>query len=227
MNVAIFGGTFDPIHRGHLAVASAARRRFHLQQVLFIPSGNPPHKRHQPLASFAHRYAMVTLATAGHTGFVPSLLEAPAAGSRHTPPSYTIDTLRHLRPILKGGDRLMLIIGIDAFLDIAKWHRAESVLRQAEFVVASRPGFSLDDVAAALPPAVRPSAAVWATRRSASSNRIVLGDVKIHLLAGVHRDISATQIRSAARSGRNLDRLVPSSVADYIRKMDLYRSPPA
>jgi len=225
MNVALFGGTFDPIHRGHLAVASAARRQFHLQRILFIPSGNPPHKRHQPLASFEHRYAMVTLATASHPGFMPSLLEAPSGNSSRRP-SYTIDTLRLIRPTLKRGDRLLLIIGIDAFLDIAKWRQPEDVLHAAEFIVASRPGFSLDDVAAALPPSIRPSAAAWAVRRSTPSNKLVLGDVRIHLLTGVHRDVSATQIRSAARSGRNLDRLVPSAVADYIRKMDLYRSPP-
>ncbi|HXZ78928.1 MAG TPA: nicotinate-nucleotide adenylyltransferase [Terriglobales bacterium] len=225
MNVAIFGGTFDPIHRGHLAVASAARRQFRLERILFVPSGRPPHKRRQPLASFEHRYAMVTLATAGHAGFVPSLMEAPAGeGGRR--PSYSIDTLRRIRPTLKRGDRLVLIIGIDAFLEIATWHEAENVLHEAEFIVANRPGFSLDDVAAALPPGIRPSAAAWATRRSRPQNRIVLGDVKIHLLTGVHRDISATQIRSAVRSGRNLDRLVPSAVADYIRKMNLYRSPP-
>src|SRR5208282_5432186 len=165
MNIGLFGGTFDPIHRGHLALARAARERCQLSRILFVPADVPPHKQSQPLSAFAHRYAMIALGTAQEKDFEPSMLEAPEAidaGSsakekkRVAKPNYTIDTVKRLKQQFKKADRLFLLIGIDAFEDIAKWHQAEALFRECEFVVASRPGYSLADVANALPASLRP-----------------------------------------------------------------------
>src|SRR5260370_37644214 len=169
MNIGLFGGTFDPIHRGHLALARAARDRRKLSRIFFVPANIPPHKQRQPLLAFPHRYAMIALATAEEKDFVPSLLEAPedfdAGGpgkekTRAAKPNYSIDTIKRLKQAFKKADRLFLLIGIDAFAEIAKWHEAESLFRECEVVIASRPGFSLADVANALPPSLRPRAEV-------------------------------------------------------------------
>ena len=126
MNIGLFGGTFDPVHRGHVALARVAMERCNLHRIYFVPAHIPPHKQKQPLTPFAHRFAMLVLATASEKAFVPSLLEAPAegAGTRKNPekPNYTIDTIRRLKTSLKGRDNLFLLIGIDAFADITKWH---------------------------------------------------------------------------------------------------------
>ena len=152
MNIALFGGTFDPIHRGHLNVARAAAERFKLQEVWFVPADIPPHKQKSPVTSYFHRYSMVALALADETDFLPSLLEAPDPEAHmERRPSYSIETVRRVKAGLRRGDRLYFLIGIDAFRDIAKWHKAEEFLRECEFIVAARPGYSLADVAESLP----------------------------------------------------------------------------
>ena len=201
MNVAIFGGTFDPVHRGHLAVARAARRRYKLGKIYFVPADIPPHKQRRPITAYHHRFAMLVLATQGEKGFVASLAEA-RDGEARPAPSYSISTVRRFRAQLAGRDRLFFIIGADAFLDIGKWHRAAELLQEVEFIIASRPGFSLADAARALPPTVRPKG--------------------LHLMPGVAQDISATQIRQALTQKRKLTRWLPSAVADYIHKEHLY-----
>src|SRR5215469_7727543 len=158
MNIALFGGTFDPIHRGHLHVARAAVRRFRLREVWFIPADLPPHKQKALITSYFHRYSMVTLAVANEPDFLPSLLEAPepeAHMERH--PSYTIDTIRKVKAGLRRGDRLYFLIGMDAFRDIAKWHKAEELLRECEFIVAARPGFLDVTVASSVAKAIGPT----------------------------------------------------------------------
>jgi len=231
MNIGFFGGTFDPIHRGHLALARAARERCQLSRILFVPANVPPHKQTQPLSAFAHRHAMIALATAQAKDFVPALLEAPedfeSAGRRKEKkerPNYTIDTVQHLKPSLKKADRLFLLIGIDAFADIAKWHQAEALFRECEFVVASRPGFSLADVANALPESLRPRQEVTRPfHKQAATGDLVLSGVTIHLLDEVYQPVSSTAIRQAAAAGKPLARFVEASVADYIKKMGLYK----
>lgn len=226
MNVALFGGTFDPVHLGHLAVARAAQQRFELGRVFLVPADIPPHKQKVPVTPYHHRYAMLALATQGEKDILPSLLEAPdAEGRRHWGANYSIDTVRRFKQSLKKSDRLFFLIGIDAFLDIAKWRDPEALLRESEFIVVSRPGFSLADVAGALPESMRPTDAVLKPfRKQAAQGDIVLGGAVIHLLEGVQEKVSATQIRQAAGSGRAINRLVPASVAEYIRKMGLYRT---
>ncbi|MBI3476502.1 MAG: nicotinate (nicotinamide) nucleotide adenylyltransferase [Acidobacteria bacterium] len=232
MNIGLFGGSFDPIHRGHLALAQAAAERFELRQVLFVPANVPPHKQKQPVTAFVHRYAMVALATADQKHFVPSMLEAPAElrapgptkTSLPAPPNYTIDTVRRLKQTLKKADRLFLLIGIDAFRDIAKWYEARALLAECDFVVASRPGFSLRDVAESLPESVRPPAAVTKPfQKQAASGDLVLPGVTLHLLEGVQQNVSATMIRAAAAQGKPLGRWLDPRVADYVRKTGLYR----
>ena len=198
-----------------------------------MPSNVPPHKTSQPVASFFHRYAMTVLATEGERSFVPSLLEAPAefalqdkksardatAGA----PNYSIDTMRKLKREFKKADRLFFLVGIDAFNDIAKWHQAEALFTECEFIVASRPGYSLADVAGALPEKLRPRAEVTKPfSKQPAKGDLVLAGVTLHLLDDVHQNISATVIRQAAAQKKPLKRFVPESIEEYIRKEGLY-----
>lgn len=219
MRVALFGGTFDPVHLGHLAVARGATERFDLSTVYFAPANVPPHKQKQPLTDFQHRFAMLALATANDKRFVPSLIDAPRGG-----PNYSVDTVRRLKMQLKKSDKLYFLIGMDAFKDIGAWHKPEELLQECEFIVASRPGFSLADVGNALPEKLRPSDAVLKTMRNQRVNgTIALPGATIHLLPDVHERVSSTQIRAAAsRSVTQLSRYVPRTVAEYIKKEQLY-----
>jgi nicotinate-nucleotide adenylyltransferase len=243
MNIGFFGGSFDPIHRGHLALAQAAAHRYSLRQVLFVPANVPPHKQKHPLTAFIHRYAMVALATPDERGFVPSLLEAPQFATtfatthvgmdafvRPAEPSsgvvnYSIDTVRRLKKTLKKSDRLFFLIGMDAFRDVAKWREARALLAECDFIVASRPGFSLRDVAESLPEDLRPPAAVTRPfHKQPAKGDLVLPGVTLHLLEGVHQSVSATAIRTAAAQGKPLARWLDPQVADYVRKHGLYRA---
>jgi nicotinate-nucleotide adenylyltransferase len=235
MNIGLFGGTFDPIHKGHLALAAAARERCGLGRIHFVPTNVPPHKTSQPVASFFHRYAMTVLATQGEKSFVPSLLEAPtefvlqdkksARGAPAMAPNYSIDTIRNLKRQFKKADRLFFLIGIDAFKDIAKWHQAEALFTECEFTVASRPGYSLADVATALPERLRPRTEVTKPfSKQPAKGVLVLAGVTLHLLDDVKENISATAIRQAVAAKKPIKRFVPESVEEYIRKEGLYGS---
>ena len=229
MNIGLFGGTFDPVHRGHLALARAARERCKLHRIYFVPANIPPHKQKRPLTSFAHRFAMLALATASEKAFVPSLLEAPldrGAGRKDASrPNYTIDTILRLKAALKATDKLFLLIGIDAFADIAKWREAEALFRECAFIVAGRPGYSLADVAKALPESLRPRAEVTRPfHQQKPCGDLMLPGVAIHLVEDLRQPASATAIREAAAAGRPLGRFLETPVADYIKKMGLYKS---
>jgi len=227
MNLALFGGTFDPIHRGHVVVARAAAAKFQLKQVRFVPADIPPHKQRTPITSYYHRYAMVSLALAGEKEFVPSLLEAPDPdrdGSDRQP-SYSIETVRRVKKTLGKSDRLYFLIGMDAFKDIATWYRPEELLGECDFIVAARPGYSLADVASSLPEQLRPDAAVTRLfRKQKMAGPLVLPGVTLHMLPETHENVSATQIRVAVDRGGALKRLVPDAVAEYIHKEHLYRN---
>jgi nicotinate-nucleotide adenylyltransferase len=193
--IALFGGVFDPIHAGHLAVARAACRRFRLDRVYFIPSGRPPHKAAAALTAFEHRYAMVALACTGDPRFFPSLAEASPSGSRRF--FYTIDTVRKFRRQLAGTPtRLYFIAGADAFLQIGTWKDYRRLLESCEFIVAHRPGFRLDAGAA--------------------------GAGRAHLLRAVSSEVSSTEIRQRRKQGHSIRGLVPASVEEYIQKQALY-----
>ena len=131
--IAIFGGTFDPIHNAHLAVAREAVQQFSLDRVLVIPNGNPPHKQGVERADWADRYRMVELACAGDPHLMPSRIEEGEARS------YSIHTIGRVKAA-HPGDRIFFLIGADAFAEIHTWHRWEEVLAAVEFIVVSRPG---------------------------------------------------------------------------------------
>jgi nicotinate-nucleotide adenylyltransferase len=230
MNIGLFGGTFDPVHRGHLALARVALDQYKLNRIYFVPANIPPHKQRQPLSPFIHRFAMLAVATAQEKTFVPSLLEAPAEDSaqvrkdRQEKPNYTIDTIRRLKQSFKASDKLFFLIGMDAFCDIAQWHQAEALFRECEFIVANRPGYSLADVANALPESLRPRPEVTRPfQKHAATGDLVLKGATIHLLGDLHQPASATAIREAAAAGKPLGRFVDAPVAEYIKKMGLYK----
>jgi nicotinate-nucleotide adenylyltransferase len=230
MKVGLFGGTFDPVHLGHTALARAAQEYFGLQRILFVPAHVPPHKQKRPITAFAHRYAMLVLATANEKAWIPSLLEAPAeaaeSGAPKVPPrpSYSIETVRRVRSSLKKGDQLFFLIGMDAFRDIAKWHQAEDLLTESEFIIASRPGYSLADVANALPESLRPAQNVTKPFASqAAKGDLVFRGVSLHLLDSLHNSVAATSVREAVAAGKALGRMLDPAVADYIKKQGLYR----
>lgn len=235
MKIGLFGGTFDPIHRGHTALAHAAREQFGLSRILFIPAHVPPHKQRQLLTSFAHRYAMVTLATTTERSFIPSLLEAPpeelqssagkAAQLTAPAPNYAIDTVRRVKQGLKKIDQVFFLIGIDAFREIAKWHQSEALFAECEFIVASRPGYSLADIANSLPEKLRPAAHITKPfEKQPAKGDLVLQGVTIHVLDSVHHAISATAIRDAIAAGKPLGRFLDPAVADYLKKTELYKN---
>jgi nicotinate-nucleotide adenylyltransferase len=150
---------------------------------------------------------------------------APGRAAQRSSANYSIDTVRRLKQILKKSDRLFFLIGMDAFRDIAKWREARALLAECDFVIASRPGYSLQDVAESLPEGLRPPAAVTRPfHKQPAKGDLVLPGVTLHLMEGVHHDISATKIRSAAAQGKPLARWLDLRVADYVRKHELYRT---
>jgi nicotinate-nucleotide adenylyltransferase len=220
-NVALYGGSFDPVHLGHLAVARAAAEKFELERVDFVPADVQPLKAQQRVTNFYHRFAMLALALEGDKRFAPSLLEAPEiARASGEAVSYTVDTVARMRARLASGTRLYFLIGMDAFQQIARWRAPVELLRSAEFVIASRPGFPLEDVARALPLELRPDEA--GARRLLETGSLETKGATIHLLPDVNEEVSATAIREAARRGVGLEELVPRAVAEYIVKLKIY-----
>jgi nicotinate-nucleotide adenylyltransferase len=236
MNIGLLGGTFDPIHHGHLALARAARERFDLGRIHFVPANVPPHKQGRAVTPYFHRYAMVVLATIGEKAFVPSVLEAPGVVTIPTPAgrgrpvkdavpgaNYSIDTVKRLKESLKKIDRVFFLIGMDAFAEISHWHQAEALLRECEFIVASRPGYSLADVANALPEKIRPPQNISQPfAKQPAKGDLVLSGATIHLLENVHQAISATAIREAVVAKKSLRKFVDAAVEEYIKKEGLY-----
>lgn len=137
MRLAIFGGTFDPVHTAHTRVAREAADRFGLDKVLFVPAAHPPHKPDGLTTPFEHRYRMVEIACREDARFEPSRLEE--GGGR----SYTIHTIEKLRAQLGPEDQIYFLIGADAFAEIGTWHRSADVVKAVEFIVVSRPGYEL------------------------------------------------------------------------------------
>ena len=211
--IGVFGGTFDPVHSGHIAVAQAAQRRFHLDAVYFVASSRPPHKSKPALTAFVHRYAMVSLACAGHPGFIPSLAEAPLDGAApHT--FYTVDTIRRFRRE-HPDDRVSFIVGADQFLEIPTWRHYEALLDSCDFIIASRPGFRLEALRLVIPPEKL-------GRAAADPHKIVLHKSVVHLLTTVASHVSSTEVRHRAEKRQSIHGLVPASVEEYILSQALY-----
>jgi nicotinate-nucleotide adenylyltransferase len=218
MKIAFFGGTFDPVHCGHLVIARAAADKFGLGRIYFAPADIPPHKQKRKLTDFQHRFAMLALATADDKRFVPSLLDAPAGR-----PNYSVETVRRLKRTLATSDKLYFLIGMDAFKDIGTWKRPEELLGECDFIVGARPGYSLAEVGRALPEALRPPETLRRALGKQRAAAIELPGATIHLLDEVREGVSSTQVRAAAhKSVKHLTRFVPASVAEYIKKEHLY-----
>jgi len=199
VRIALFGGTFDPPHRGHIAVAKAAADTFQLDTVLFAPAGRQPLKPNSSGAEYADRLHMVQLAVQSDPRFATCTLDEPRAdGSAN----YTVDTLATLYADLNPGDHLFCITGVDAFLDLPRWREPERLLTLAEWIVVSRPGFSMESLVrlTLLPPQF----------------------ARVHLLETVHQDVAATQLRQALAAGENVDADLAPGVGPYIRKQHLY-----
>jgi nicotinate-nucleotide adenylyltransferase len=201
MRVALFGGTFDPVHRGHLAIAAAAADAFALERVLFAPAGRQPLKPEGTPTPFADRLAMVALACEGDARFAVSKVDAPRADGA---PNYTADTVAALRQEMPEA-AVFVLVGADSFLGLRRWHQPERLLEMAEWIVASRPGFSLEDLSSL---ALTPEQ---------------IG--RVHLLRGVHEDVSASELRRRLSQGDACAELLPGAVLGYIRERGLYLAP--
>lgn len=199
-----------------MAVARAARRRFRLDQIYFVPCGRPPHKHRPALSPYLHRFTLVALACAGEPAFIPSLLEAgPGLSGRQR--FYSVDTVSRLRRRLGSRAHLYFLIGADSFLYLPTWKDFRRLLQLCDFIVAARPGFDLRRAARALP------ADLKARITGGARPQIRLAKSIIHFLPDVRMDISATEVRQAARRGQRLSPYLPPLVAGYCEKMKLYR----
>ncbi len=226
--IALFGGSFDPIHAGHLAVARAADRRFNFDEMHFIPASRPPHKLKQHLAPFPHRFAMVALACAEHPHFVPSLAEAGEDFSG-TQLHYSVDTVRYFRHAYRGqGNRIFFIIGADAFLDIPLWKEYKTLLGLCDFVIANRPGIRLEALRLVIPADLyaRPGANREKEDEDVAQGSPIVAQLErttVYLLETVSSEVSATDIRRKANRGQSIHGLVSGRVEEYILKQGLYR----
>jgi nicotinate-nucleotide adenylyltransferase len=219
MRIAFFGGTFDPPHRGHIAIARAARTRLALDQVLVAPVGTQPLKGAH--SSFEDRLAMVRLAVTGEPGLVASSVDAPLPGGQ---PNYTLATLQRLQLHLQPSDQLFCLLGADSFHTLKRWHRCAELLLFCDFIVAGRPGFSLQQINDALPEGVENTGEY----RESGFIRFVLAgppgrQTTLFLLPDLDQDISATEIRAALAGGSEQQTVLAPAVAEYIRCHALYR----
>jgi len=214
MSVGILGGTFDPIHNGHVAAAAAAQDTLGLDTISLIPSHIPPH-RHDPVgATGEQRFEMARLAAAEHPGWSASRIELDREG-----PSYTYDTLVTLGERSESkGTKIFFITGADAFAEIATWSRYPDVLGLANFVVVSRPGITLNSIRERVPSAFRNHPPC-----SPSDFRVLVSEKPRVILVEAHTpDISSTDIRRRVRAGHSLSGFVPDSVARFIAEHRLY-----
>lgn len=210
MRHGLLGGTFDPVHVGHLDVADAARRALSLSTVTLLPAPVPPHRR-APEVSAAHRFAMAALAVAGRDGLEVSDVEFDSPG-----PSYTDATLDRLAARGVDTTKLFFIIGADAFRDIASWKNFPAVLDRCHFAVVSRPGLAATALREVLP--------ALASRMMASPCEIP-ADPCIFLVDAKTAPVSSTDIRERRRAGQPISGLVPAAVEAHIVKHGLYRHP--
>ena len=201
MRIALFGGTFDPPHRGHLSVARASAVFLSLEEVLFVPTGRQPLKLHGSITTpYESRFAMVELLCAGaDKRFAASRLEEPGENNG---PNYTIDTLRRFRTGASSAE-VFVIVGADSFLDIRRWREPDALLAIAEWIVVSRPGFSLAELG---------------PMRLTQEQR-----GRVHLLETVHEEVSATEIRRRIAAGEDCSELLTPEIAEYIEQHRLYR----
>lgn len=208
--LGVLGGTFDPIHFGHLDAADAAWSALALDELRFIPSHDPPHRSLDPRASAFHRFALVSLAIEGRRGYRACDIELARQG-----PSYTADTFRALRAEGWAPFQIFFIIGADAFAEIATWREFPEVLDAANFAVIARPGMTLD-MAFNRTPELRPR--VRERPQEVADN----SKTGIHVVTARTRDVSSTMVRSRLADRQSIGDLVPPSVAHHVFEHQLY-----
>jgi nicotinate-nucleotide adenylyltransferase len=225
LRIGIYGGTFDPVHNGHLIVAERVSNAFALDRILFVPAYTPPHKRKRMISSPFHRMAMLALATADSPKMFISTVELEAPSR-----PYTIETLGRLQTELQPA-RLFFVMGGDSFGDVTSWREYEAILSEYDVIVATRPGFRNHDrrddaqndeeTVGSLPTQLRRR--IVDLRDGSYPSDEDLKSPRIYLTDYVSIDVSATGIREAVEQGRSIDDLVPPSVAAYIKKYRLYQ----
>lgn len=197
LRIGIMGGTFDPIHYGHLVTAEQAHYRFSLDKVVFVPSGHPPHKLNKSVSDAHHRESMTVLATKDNPHFEVSSVEVDRPG-----PSYAVDTVKAFRYTYPSDTELFFITGADAILQMMGWKDSATLMQLCEFIAATRPGYSL------------------------AADRIheIFGDNarRIHFFEVPALAISSTDIRARVKAGRPVRYLLPDSVVDYMSRAGLY-----
>lgn len=213
---AIYGGTFDPVHNGHITVARSVARLFRLDRVIFVPACVPPHKRGASISHAYHRFAMLALATKDDTEFTVSTIELDEPER-----PYAVDTIARMQQQLGSDWRLFFIMGADSWAEITTWHEWERLLKMCDQIVATRPGYELR--------ASEVGQVVDVRRKSEEEVSILIeesDDSRTFFTDGAVLDISATEIRAAARAGdrEKVREVVPEPVADYIEKCELYRN---
>ena len=198
MNVGVLGGTFDPIHNGHIIVAEEVRNRLNLDEILFVPAGQPWLKEGSPISVVEYRVQMVRLAIARHPYFKLATMEIDRSG-----PSYTVDTITELQTQLGVGDEFFFILGWDNLAQLPLWQEPSRLIKMCCLVAVPRPGYALPDITSL-------EAAIPGLSRS------------LVLLDKPEIDIDATEIRKRVAQGLSIRHLVPEPVDEYIRKHELY-----
>ena len=219
MKIGLFGGTFNPIHRCHLAIAVQTRDRLSLDRVVFIPSGDPPHKPSESLAPPTHRFEMVRHAIEADPSFTISDVEV-----RQATKSYSIDTVHTLQEEYGAATELFFIIGLDAFLELPSWRQAPDLLRSCHFVVVSRPGVEFLSLChmPLLPAMERASLAALDARQQDRLDIPIPNGIGLTLLRLPPCDVSASEIRRRLKNRLSLSDLLPAPVESYIIRFGVY-----
>lgn len=213
--IGVMGGTFDPVHLGHLRIAEEAVEELELDEVIFIPAALPPHKPGMSILPFAHRWNMLQLALAGHPRFLPSDLENRLPGK-----SYTVITLRRLHEERGEDAEFFFFVGLDAFLELNTWWHFQELFRLAHIVVLRRPGYVLDDVGDFLHRKVSPLFIDEPDSRLFRHPELLT----VHYLRNSCLAISSTDIRRLVARGRSIRYLVLPEIMRYIHENELYRT---
>ncbi len=201
IRLGLMGGTFDPIHMGHLVTAEDARQQFRLDYVIYVPAGYPPHKETGDITLPEHRFIMTSLAVMSNPSFYVSRVELDREG-----PTYTIDTVRYFLSGKKGKIELFFITGADAILEIFSWKNYEELLNICTFIAVSRPGYSLESF------------------HEKMKKKCPLLQYRVHLLEIPSLSVSSTFIRERVALGKTIKYLTPEPVEQYIKKLGLYKT---
>jgi nicotinate-nucleotide adenylyltransferase len=207
--IGLLGGTFDPIHFGHLQLAELALKRCDLHQVIFIPAASPPHKNMRVVSDFKHRAKMVALAIAGKKDFGLSTIEA-----KLSQPSYTIDTLKKFVDKQKQKEELFFILGEDAFLEIKSWKAYKDLPSLTNFIISGRPGYS--------PENFQSVAQSLGYVRKEKTWLNASGTSRLFFLPTETADISSSKVRKKIKQNSSLQGILPENIVEYIRKHRLY-----